>query len=210
MLDWKTYKVPFIGEGRLGRLAVEKFTVSAEHETIGRMRAIFNPHRVARFATEGSYTRLVDGPSTSNTRTSDFGTLWMSDTRDEILDHSWLLSAHGRVLVHGLGLGVALNMLMLNPKVTAIDVIEISSDVVNLVLPSFEGREGFEKVNVRVEDALTYKTERGARWDFAWHDIWPDICGGNWDSMKRMHRRFARRVEVAQNSWSRDMVRQLK
>jgi len=69
------------------------------------------------------------------------------------------------------------------------------------VWPSFEGREGEGKVGILVDDALTWKPERGARWDFAWHDIWPDICSDNWDSMMRLHRRFAKRVEVEQNSW---------
>lgn len=198
--EWERFKVPFIDEGSRGNLRVERFEVTEADAKFDRMRAAIGSFGSGgRFCLEGRYTRLWEGKG--------MGVVWMSDTRDEIMDHRWLLSCHGSVLVHGLGLGVALNMLIQNPRVEKIDVVEISQDVVDLVWPHFENREGNEKLEIRVADALDYKVPRGTRYDFAWHDIWPDICGDNFESMKALHRRFAHRVEVEQQSWQRAEVK---
>lgn len=197
--EWKRFKVPFVKEGERGNLKVEKFEISEADAKFDRMRAAISFDHGGRFATAGKYTRLVEGR-----------TLWMSDTRDEIRDHSWLTQCYGDVLVHGLGLGVALNILIQNPAVEQIEVVEVNPDVVELVWPYFDGREGSEKVEeIRIGDALTYELTKGVRYDFVWHDIWPDICGDNWEGMKRLHRRFSRRVDVEQNSWCRDRTREL-
>lgn len=196
--EWERFKVPFVHEGERGGLKVERFSVSEEDSEFDRMRSMISFGSRGRFCLPGTYTRLRQR-----------GTIWMSDTRDEILDHRFLMRCHGSVLVHGLGLGVALNILIQNPNVEKIEVVEINEDVVELVWPWFKKRDGSEKVEeIRIADALDYDIPRGTRYDFAWHDIWPTICGDNWESMKRLHRRFARRVTVEQDSWQRDRVKE--
>jgi spermidine synthase len=128
----------------------------------------------------------------------------MSDTPAEIRDH-WTLfrNARGRVLVHGLGLGMAVRGLLLDSEVEHVLVIEKDPDVIAYIAPQLEARFGTARWTVRQDDALTWKPEKGARWDVVWHDIWPSITSDNLDSMATLHRRFGARCDW-QGSWARE------
>jgi hypothetical protein len=60
---------------------------------------------------------------------------WMSDTRDEMVANSPVAEAKGRVLIVGLGLGMALHRVLKNSGVTHVDVIERDKRVGALVWP---------------------------------------------------------------------------
>jgi hypothetical protein len=139
----------------------------------------------------GTYTRLdVDGR------------LWMSDTDDEKRDHAepfWEAQRRGgRVLIHGLGLGMVVKAVLALPQVEHVDVVEIDPRVVKHVGPHYAG----ERCTIHLGDALTHQWPAGARWDVVWHDIWPTITGDNLPQMHRLHRRFGRRAGW-QGSWAR-------
>jgi hypothetical protein len=139
----------------------------------------------------GSYTRLdVDGR------------LWMSDTDDEARDHAeayWEAQRRGgRVLIHGLGLGMVVGAVLALPQVEHVDVVEIDPRVARLIGPHYES----ERCTVHVGDALTYAWPAGSRWNVVWHDIWPEITASNLPEMHRLHRRFGRRADW-QGSWAR-------
>jgi hypothetical protein len=107
---------------------------------------------------------------TDGTRQAADATVVMSDEPRELRRHlPVVLTAAGRVLVTGLGLGCVVRGLLANPAVTHIDVIEISEDVLAMVGPSFADEP---RVAIHQGDALRHRWPRGARWDVAWHDVW--------------------------------------
>jgi hypothetical protein len=185
------YKVT-VPEGVSGRWHVEHFMVDKAAEDKGRLRSVVT--QCPRFVPQGDYTGLFHG-----------NTCVMSDTPDEIRDHfevCW--RAKGRVLIHGLGVGVVLQACARKPEVEHVLVIDNSPDVIKLVAPHYEALFG-DKVTIQEGDAYTWKPEKGRRWDFVWHDIWTGICVDNLPKMHRLHRRFGRRCGW-QGSWSRDQL----
>lgn len=137
------------------------------------------------------------------------GTLWMSDTPDEKRDHAhvfWEAQRRGgRILVHGLGIGMILQSLLLLDKVEHVDVVEYDERIIRLIGSVYAERFP-GKVTFHHGDAYTYRFPPGTRWSMAWHDIWPTITGDNWEGMNRLHRRYGNRVGW-QDSWMRDAVR---
>ena len=142
-------------------------------------------------------------------RKSDRGgrTLVMSDTPDELRDMLPIRFAapRGRVLVNGLGLGCAVKGLLSLEEVEHIDVVEFSPEIIELVGPYYDD----DRVTIHEGDAFTFTWPPGTRWDFAWHDVWDDLCVSNLTeaggdarpgSYEKLHRRYARRVRV-QASW---------
>lgn len=133
------------------------------------------------------------------TRLSYNGQVVMSDTPAEIRDHFSIISrASGRVLLHGLGIGMVLKAILRKSEVTAVDVVEKSVEVLEMVRPYYSDR----RVTYHLADALTKVWPRGVRWDIVWHDIWDTISEDNLGGMKLLHRRFGRRCDW-QGSWGR-------
>jgi len=125
----------------------------------------------------------------------------MSDTADEIHDHfEFLHRARGRVLIHGLGLGVAVQMALLKPEVEHVLVVELEQAVIDLVAPHYLERFGRDRLEIRRGDAFDWPVPKGTRWNAAWHDIWLDLNPDNLPEMRRLHRRFGRRCDW-QGSW---------
>lgn len=171
------YKVT-VPEGKSGEWCVARFSVSAEAARFERLRAMLHD---GRGVPAGNYTRLTHR-----------GGLVMSDTPDEINDLLYFIHrAHGRVLIHGLGLGVVLQAVAKRPSVTHVTVVELSGDVITLVAPHY--RAMFDgKVTIIQGDAYTWKPATGEKWDCAWYDIWNDSCTDNLELMSKLHRRFGR------------------
>jgi hypothetical protein len=191
------YKVD-VPEGTKGPWTVERFTVTEQDTLVFNMRATFKPG--GRTIRPGTYTRLMRAGSWDNPI--------MSDTPAEIRDHLRFIGwARGDVLITGLGLGVVLQAVLNKPDVRRVTVIEIDQDVIDLVAPHYAARfpDRFEVIH---GDALTLKIRPGRKWDCAWHDIWPSVCSDNLPTMKRLHRRFGRRVCDFQGSWCREMCEQ--
>lgn len=140
--------------------------------------------------------------------------LWMSDTRAEILEHYPLFNAlwwgdrpkaRQRVLINGLGLGMAVHGALTYPSVEHIDVVELSPDLAEFMRPCFPE----DKVTIHVGNALEMKWPPRTTWDVAWHDIWPHIDEDNLPEMHRLHRMYGRRV-AWQDSWQRKGCERLR
>jgi hypothetical protein len=154
--------------------------------------------------------------------------LIMSDIPAEIagalpfLDAAEAIPA-ARVLIAGLGLGIVPARLLRFGDVTRVDVAEIDADVIQLVTGG-AGEEGAPnewaadpRLHVWHEDALAWKVPFDGRcalhegwcspppsWEAAFFDIWDLVSAGNLPSMKRLHRRYARRVAKGRMwSWER-------
>lgn len=131
------------------------------------------------------------------------GKLVMSDTPAEMRDHDrpvW--RATGSCLINGLGLGMVLKNVLLNPKVTDVTVIEISQDLIDLVAPHYPD----PRLQIICADALTWKPPKGKRYQMVWHDIWDDIIVTNLATMEKLHRKYGGRADW-QDSWSRAELR---
>lgn len=183
-------------ENSHGEVSLKRFTVTERDAAFERIRAITHGGRGVRAGTHtGLYIRSA---------------LWMSDTPDEQCDHLGFLYTvqrleARRVLVNGLGLGMVVRALAAMPHVKHIDVCDNHPDVIGLVGPLVTqwGIDHGTVVNVVHGDAHEPATlyPRGTRWDAVWHDIWQDICADNWESMKILRRRYARRCDT-QGCWS--------
>ena len=98
---------------------------------------------------------------------------WMSTQPQELEQHERQLArAHGRVLVGGLGLGLAPAILQRNPRVTSIVVVEKSHNVAKLVWPHLPK----DKLWLVRRDLFAYLRDLQKadelRFDFAFYDIW--------------------------------------
>lgn len=176
-----------IPEGAVGNWKVERFTIERPclHETLSMLK-------YGRGVPPGTYTMLKRG-----------GTVVMSDTPDEIRDHlKFIWKAHGRCLIHGLGLGMALRAILAKDTVTQVDIVEQSPEVIALVGPSYQSDP---RVNIHQGDAFTFKFQPHTRWDCAWHDIWDDLCTDNLAEMSKLHTRYGRRTSW-QDSWGRSLL----
>ena len=200
---WEPYKVD-LPVGQRGRWAIERFTVaSGDH-----LQPYFSVY--GQDCPPGDYTRLVryrDGPpemdQTLGAAVGLGGVPVMTDTPGEIEDHLLAMEEiqrrGGRVLIHGLGLGMILRFALAQPNVSHVDVVELDQDVIDLVAHHYQD----ERLTLHHGDALSYVWPVGSHWDVVWHDIWDSVLPSNLPQMTFLHRRFARRCGW-QGSWSKD------
>lgn len=174
----KGFEKVSIPAGKSGDWEVRKITATKEELGLFNLRLIRDGfwHRIVP---PGDYTQLRHGH-----------TIVMSDTPAEAHEHKRLIDmAEGRVLLNGLGLGFALHNILRKKEVEQVTIIEQSSDVINLVAPSFKG----QRVEIIHADALTWRPKRGQGFNVVWHDIWNDICEDNKEQMTKLKRAYARR-----------------
>lgn len=186
---WKKYRVGVTERHELNGWVLEPFEIP--RESIGRLRML----------RDGLDRDTGWGDGFTALRHN--GEIWMSDTRAEIMEHTplinklwWTEHIPGKtVLINGLGIGMAIRACLAH-NIEHVDVVEIEQDVIDLVAPLFEG----EPVTFHQGDAYEIQWPRGTSWDFAWHDIWPTISDDNLDGMRRLHRKYRRKV-AWQDSW---------
>lgn len=190
--EWKV-DVP---EGAHGAARIERFTVSTAEADFTGLRALVSGGRDG-YVPPGTYTSLRVN-----------GHLWMSDTPQEVREHSgFIRRASGRALVTGLGLGMVAAAVLRKPQVEHVTVVEIDPDVVALVGPHLVARYG-DRVRVVEADAYTWRPPKGERFTCAWHDVWANKCADNLPEMARMVRHFAPYVEAGgQSCWGRNELR---
>lgn len=124
-----------------------------------------------------------------------------SNTPAEIADIRWPIyeakKRGGRILINGLGLGMIMIPILECKEIRKITVVEISTDVLNLVAPSYQD----ERIEFIIADALIFKPT-GMRFTVVWHDIWDNICSDNLPGMHKLHRKYGR-ISDWQGSWAR-------
>jgi hypothetical protein len=189
------YKVdvpPFSEEG----VVVEKFEISPADA------AFYNINCHGRPVSPGQHTRLVIN-----------GRVWMSDTDAEMREHRTLfwavetvvaLRGEARVLLNGLGLGMALHGCFQNgaTHVTAVEKHPVIAERIGGYWSEVYG----DKLTVHCADAFEWNPPKGTRYHMVWHDIWQSLCGDNLKEMERLHRKYGRRTEW-QQSWGRQELK---
>jgi len=102
--------------------------------------------------------------------------LIMDTTYAELLDLLPLKGLRGRILINGLGLGIACNLV----RTEQVTVVEKSIDVIKMVAPLFTE----SNINIVHDSAFTYVPT--GYYDYVWHDIWPDITHNNLSEMVQL------------------------
>lgn len=189
MRNWRDYQVR-IPEGESGLWAVRHFEVPSELEEVfrdirrreeakgwGALDELANDPEPERHIVAGSYTKL------EVLHDEFFANCVMSDTQPEIEEHYPLFdAAHGRVLIHGLGLGMCALACARNPRVRHVHVIEKSRNVLNLVAP----HTNHQKLSIEQGDVL--KARPSGIWDCVWSDIWTFISADNLPEMRKLEK----------------------
>lgn len=194
-----------VPEGKSGLWEVRRSTMTLKECEIENV--IGYVMKTDRFALPGTFTQLVRWGRNGNPYDAE---VFMSDHHCEVADHEPLIAyarSRGRlrhVLVNGLGLGVAIELLM--PFADRVTLVENSHSVIQLVAPHYLAKYG-DRVEIIYHDALTYKPPRGTRYDAVFHDIWPTITHKNLDDMRLLHRKYGRICDW-QLSWARTYCEQ--
>jgi len=191
--------------GRNERWLIDEFDISRNDAILFNLRPIrdgagyqtVNPGRFKRLS------RVTHGTHLGRDRV--YYTVVMSNTPMEVrTNFDPFLEATGRVLINGLGMGMVLEAILSKPDVTHVRVIEIDQLLIDLVGPHFAHDP---RVEIICADAMTYKPERGARFDYAWHDIWDNICEDNLPEMAALSRKYRNPIAKLQGFWCRDEIR---
>lgn len=188
-----------VPEGTHGRVTIKQFTVTALDSALDSLRG--RGTHALRAVAPGTYTGLyIDGE------------IWMSDTYSERNDHFAALAQARdteakRVLVNGLGLGMAVNALLTLKHVEHIDVVEHDADVIALSAAHYAALAASlgKTVTVHHADAFAIEWPSRTRWDLAWHDIWQSLDTSNLPEMTKLHRKYRSRV-TWQESWCRSVL----
>jgi hypothetical protein len=137
--------------------------------------------------------------------------LWIADVPIEVRQHREALAKmkpSGRVLVGGLGLGIAAAILAEDPAVTSVDVVELSREVAELCNPHHP------KVNVIVADIHDF-LEAQPKGEYAWNcafiDTWRGTSEDTWWSevlpLRRIiGRRFGPWIGQTVYYWAEDIM----
>lgn len=185
-----------VPDGVSGKWAVQSFEVTEQGAAMQNLRCILN-NTPSRAIVPGKYKRLIRNDG------GRFGpVIVMSNTPAEVRDHIEFIQIAkmgGSVLIHGLGLGVALKAILESDEVEEVTVIEKSMDVINLSGPTYLADS---RVKLYHADAMEWKATPGRRFSAVWHDIWDTICETNLQDMHTLHRRYGRRCDW-QGSWCR-------
>lgn len=151
------------------------------------------------FYPPGSYTTLF---CCTNECNFDFDVV-VEDSVFELKTHlNFMLRAHGRVLINGLGLGCVVRGCLVNPNVDEVVCIEKSEDVLSLVEPHMP-KESLTIINA---DALDWCKSNTDYFDCAWHDLWSDTENGE-PSLNCLHMELiksCRRFTKFQGAWGLD------
>ena len=182
-------------ENYMGELPVRRINDWAiDSKMIDELNAAIHTFRELKI---GVYRPITPGPLK---RLMHYNNTIMSNSLSEIADHYPLLvRVKGSVLITGLGLGILPFLLNGNPKVTSIDIVEIQPEVIRLTGPTLQHIT--QKVTIHSGNAFTWKPKR--KFDYAWHDIWPDISADNLNEMKTLVDRYKPYAKW-QGCWSKE------
>lgn len=113
------------------------------------------------------------------------GEIWGRDDENEReIRQESAEQAHGSVLIVGLGLGVINEYLKQNPKVTKITIVEVSSEVINIVKKNYPER--LEGIDLIEEDFYTFAgSYTGKLFDYIYGDIFHRVDVANFNAWER-------------------------
>lgn len=178
--------------GQQGIASVERVTVTQDQAMLARLRDRIH-------VMPGEYTRLLV-----------HGQIMMSDTQmEQQSNRDVIINAHGKVLIAGLGIGMILPAILKKACVESVRVIELHSDVIDLVAAHYE----HPKLTVEQGDIRTYQPTE--KFNVVYFDIWPDIYEENLKEIAKLHQRGKYWLDRSDpncwmSSWQVDLLRALR
>ncbi len=140
--------------------------------------------------------------------------IMMSNTWAEIGGHYELfMGAHGRVLMNGLGLGIAAWVVDKLPEVEEIVVQEIDQEIIDAVMPTLQAHS--TKVSVFRTDAWNGLAGNDS-YNYIWHDIWPTYTPENiqeFNDIRCLYREYIENPKEqleCQGCWSEELSHAIK
>jgi len=184
-----------------GIAELQHFEISEETVRFEKLRALMNYSSECVTLEAGKYCRLIVDNK-----------LVMSDTgMEKDTNFEFTMKANGHVLIAGLGLGMILKAVENYDCIKSITVIEKEQDVIDIINPQLKLHSN---VNIICADIFEWVPLQGMKYDVIYFDIWSEICGDNYTEMKRLHRKFCRKLnrdnpECYMNSWRRNCAKKL-
>lgn len=158
-----------------------EWTVGRYQQPAGTKVDVVTP-RTSLFTGQPAVSHVLEEPLEIHQLTQGGrGGVWMSDCPAELVAmHAFAESARGDVLVGGLGLGIVVRYLAMNPRVRSVTVVERERDVLDLIGP---GLRRDVKVPVRLEHMrLERFLEKLPAWPYgsAFFDTWTGTGVTTW------------------------------
>ncbi|NQT22346.1 MAG: hypothetical protein HQ579_02790 [Candidatus Omnitrophica bacterium] len=189
-------------------------------QTVGNMSIVQDPYPPGReFTVVSVRTAFMTGQKRAKTVSKTPGVIhklmekemgtWMSDLPCEIYQHAeFVPNLIGRVLVGGLGLGLILKMMEMNPMVTSAVVVEKNKDVIELIQPHLSVRYPIEVVNQDLFQYLRDCKKNGQLFNSAYYDIWTSDSGGNWYEYIEPLRKLSKGIipQKGVHCWQEDVI----
>lgn len=171
--------------------AVQHFTVTEEDVQLMKLRDMIHGRREYDGFRAGVYVKLIKkGDLFNDPMISD--TFMEKETQFDFVE-----AAYGDVLIAGLGIGMVVLAVQEMPIVSSVTVVEKEREVLDLVAPQLHLRD---KTVIVPEDIFEYaKHSFLPKWDTIYFDIWDNICGDNWEDMKKLQRMF--RSKLREGGW---------
>ena len=151
-----------------------------------KIRDILNKTNEFEDFKEGVYLELRIN-SKSNELPSMFGNnIIMSDTPMELKTNlDAIYNSHGKVLIGGLGIGAILLLIQSKKEVDSILIIEKYQEIIDLIKPHLPLNNKVKIICSDINDFIP--TEE---FNTIYFDIWNDVCGDNYEVMKKLKSKF--------------------
>jgi hypothetical protein len=164
--------------GTKGKWTIREFTIPKE--SLGVLRLVRDG---GRGCAPGKYHQLL------RTEPNGSKTIVMSDTDAEMIDFLSVIRPgwDGQILIGGLGMGLAIKTLLMMPEVGFITVVELDPELIELT-KSMYAKE--QRVEIIQGDIFKWKVPKGAKYDWAWFDIWDTISDDNIPDFQRLKRKY--------------------
>jgi hypothetical protein len=196
-----------IPNGDFGNWHIDSAELSEMRSEIDKLKLLHSPFSFPEtYVPSGWYKRLI---------TLDTKEVMMSNTWAEIGGHYELFAnAHGRVLINGLGLGIAAWVIDKIPEVDEVIVQEIDPKIIKWMESAIW--EHTTKVEIFQGDAWKGIEDDRIRFDYIWHDIWPNYCSDNIQEFRDMrctyleHIKNPKRAFECQGCWSEELSHAMK
>jgi len=183
--DMKQYLKPVTGED----FEISYREITESQLILARCRDMMNRRREYVGQKPGIITQL-----------HGHGELIMSDTEMERRTNRFFLTmAEGDVLIGGLGLGMVLLAVQDKESIKSVTVVEKYQEVIDLVVPQLPLNG---KVAIICGDVFEWYPEKDVKYDTIYFDIWNYVCGDHYEDMKKLHRRYGKKLNHDNpNSW---------
>jgi hypothetical protein len=160
-----------------GDFKIIPFTMNEDKIIKAKMACYYSGHpEEAEGLQPGNYVKLVN----------EEDEVVMSNTPMEVKTNmAFIKEARGDILIGGLGIGLILKLIENKKEIDSIDVIELESDIINMVKRQVPLSD---KINIINSDIFTVKPQR--KYDIIYIDIWTFVTAKNYPECKELRRKW--------------------